>query len=188
MSNSQITEKTLEVKIRPYPNQNNQERPDQKGTSRVYLSREALVDLRLESGQSCYLWKTEDGPDTSREAIAWPTLEKSLKKGVVQVSKTFQDACGYKLGDDLTIRAGGSLDVAESINLREITQNENFPELNEADRPHWEWLLEDHLRMLNFQYLGCKIRTALLYIPWLLMIIYISRKLSCSLILRQGQN
>ena len=41
-----ITQKTLEVKIRPYSGQN-QERPDQKGISRVHLSREALLDLSM---------------------------------------------------------------------------------------------------------------------------------------------
>lgn len=41
-----IAQKTLEVKIRPYSGQN-QERPDQKGISRVHLSREALLDLSM---------------------------------------------------------------------------------------------------------------------------------------------
>lgn len=42
-----ITQKTLEVKIRPYSGQN-QERPDQKGISRVHLCKEALLDLSMD--------------------------------------------------------------------------------------------------------------------------------------------
>ena len=147
MSNIQDTQKILEVKIRPYSNQSNQERPDQKGVSRVHLCKEALLDLKLESGQPCYLWKTGESSDQRREAIAWLTAEKSLSKKVVQMSKTFQEACGVKLGDDLNICAAGTLGTAEVVVMRDITnlELENVPELGDQDRPHWEWYLRESL-------------------------------------------
>lgn len=153
MSNTpKDTQKTLEVKIRPYSNQNNQERPDQKGASRVHLCREALLDLKLESGQICYLRKTAESENEPREAIAWLTAEKSLSKKVVQMSKSFQEACGFKLGDDVEISAGGAAPVATSIVLRDITvqELEAIPKLREQDKPHWEWFLRESLSKYLF--------------------------------------
>jgi hypothetical protein len=143
----QDTQKTLEVKIRPYSNQNNQERPDQKGASRVHLCREALLDLKLESGQVCYILKLNESESERREAVAWLTAEKSLSKKVVQMSKSFQEACGFKLGDDVKISTGGSMEVAASIVLRDITVQEpdTAPELRDQDRLHWEWFLRESL-------------------------------------------
>jgi AAA family ATPase len=152
MSNSQDTQKTLEVKIRPYSNQNSQERPDQKGTSRVHLCREALIDLKLESGQVCYLWKANESESEGREAIAWLTTEKSLSKKVIQMSKSFQEACSFKLGDDVKISTRGALEVAASIVVRDITAHElgTTPELGDQERPHWEWFLRESLGMYLF--------------------------------------
>ncbi len=149
MPNTSDTQKTLEVKIRPYSNQNNQERPDQKGVSRVHVCREVLLDLRLDSGQPCYLWKTSENEESKKEAIVWLTGEKSLSKKIVQMSKTFQEAYGFKLGDDLNIRAAGTLAVAETIILTDITSRdvETTPELSDEDRPHWEWFLGESLGM-----------------------------------------
>jgi AAA family ATPase len=147
MSNSQDPQKTLEAKIRPYSNQNSQDRPDQKGASRVHLCRETLLDLKLESGQPCYLWKVNETEGERRAAIAWLTTEKSLSKKVVQMSKSFQEACGFKLGDDVKISAGGVLEVAASIVLRDITAQEldTTPGLGDQDKPHWEWFLRENL-------------------------------------------
>jgi len=147
MSNTQDTQKTLVVKIRPYSNQNSQERSDQKGVSRVHLCRETLLELRLDSGQPCYLWKTGESLDQRREAIAWLTTEKSLSKKVVQMSKTFQEACGFKLGDDLNISAAGTLATADVVALRDVTTQEQdtVPKLGDEDRPHWQWYLRENL-------------------------------------------
>jgi AAA family ATPase len=141
MSNTQET-KALEVKIRPYPTQI-KERPDLNGLSRVLLSPDALIYLGLKAGSPCYIWKNDE--ETKREAIAWPAAEKNLKN--VQVTKTFQAICGFKLSDDVRISAGppGELATAESVILRDIT--ENVPEIEEEDLYPWEWTLKkDALR------------------------------------------
>lgn len=155
MSNGQSTQKTLEVKIRPYTNPKNHERPDQKGASRVHLSRDALYDLRLDSGQRCYLWKIGEDENTRKEAIAWLTPESSLNKRVIQISKVFQDASGFKLGDDLYICPAGNMEVAETVSLREILGERKIkdgkeeptfpPELETEELSHWSWYLGDHL-------------------------------------------
>ncbi|RDW77025.1 AAA family ATPase-like protein [Coleophoma cylindrospora] len=143
MSSLITSEKTLEVKIRPFSS-GVQERADQKGVARVNLCKESLLDLRLESGQPCFLWK-EGGQ--KREAIAWLTAEKSLSKKVIQVAKTFQEVCGFKLGDDVFISAAGSLASAENITLRDMsaTEVDGVSDLSPEERPHWEWFLEESL-------------------------------------------
>lgn len=148
MSNAIELPKSLEVKIRPYSSPNYHERIDLKGVSRVHLCKEALLDLNLESGQVCYLWKINETEMHKREAVAWLTSEKSLSKKVIQISKTFQEICGFKLGDQLVIQAAGELDLADSIILRDKTTEDNVtPELEEFDRPHWEWYIREYLGM-----------------------------------------
>ena len=154
MSNKLDAQKTLEVKIRPYSSQNNQERPDQKGVSRVHMCREALMDLGLQSGQACYLWKKDQASDSGREAVAWLTAEKNLSKKVVQMSKTFQEVCRFKLADDLVIRAAGDIDIAESIVLRDVAEgSEPVPELTADDKFHWEWYMRENLGKLFLPFL-----------------------------------
>jgi AAA family ATPase len=136
MSISQDT-KILEVKIRPW--QNPKERTDQKGVARVHLSSHALQDLGLKPEQTCYLWKAEDGPEKRRQAVVWYSHENSMRKNVAQISKTFQDVCDFKLGDDLKISAAGNLAIAESVVLKDITPpEENNQAIPELDRPFWE--------------------------------------------------
>ncbi|KAH6671866.1 putative ATPase family gene 2 protein [Halenospora varia] len=153
MSNQEM-QKTLEVKIRPYSGQNNQERPDLKGVSRVHFSRDALLDLRIDSGQAIYLWKADQSQDQKREAVAWLTAEKSLSKKVVQISKSFQEAAGYKLGDDLLVAAAGNLKVATNVVLRDITDSENAAGMKDKDKAHWEWLLEQSLARAEVLFAG----------------------------------
>jgi AAA family ATPase len=138
MSEMQNGQKVLEVKIRSLPGQ---ERQDQKDVSRVFLSRETLFDLRLEVGQLCYLWKLDDIGVQRRQAIAWAATQK-LNKNVVQMFKTFQDACGFKLDDKIALAPAGDIQSAECVILRD---NTGIDELKERDLPHWEWYLGDKL-------------------------------------------
>jgi AAA family ATPase len=148
MSNNQDA-KILEAKVRPW--QNPKERTDLKGVARVHLSSHALQELGLKPEQACYFWKAGEAPETRRQAIVWYSHENSMRKNVVQMSKTFQDVCDLKLGDDLKIVASGNLGIAESIILRDITaQEDNNKELPEVDRPTWESYIADSLCRLNF--------------------------------------
>jgi AAA family ATPase len=90
-----------------------------------------------------------DTPEQRREAIVWPALEKNLNKKVVQVSKTFQEATGFKLADDLEICAAENknIPVAETIVLRDVTAE---TELTEEDKPYWEWFLKESLGRFQF--------------------------------------
>ena len=108
------------------------------------------MELGLQSGQACYLWKKDASSDTRREAVAWLTTEKNLSKKVVQISKTFQEVCSFKLADDLIIAAAGNVNIAELIILRDVTEGaEHVPELRGEDKPHWEWYLRENLGKLS---------------------------------------
>ena len=144
MSIVKDTQKTLEVKIRPFQN-SAQERADQKGVSRVYLSKEALLDLRLDSGQPCYIWKVGENEDSRREAIAWPTSEKSLGKKAAQMTRSFQEICGFKLSDELKVSAAGSLQTLETAILQDITAPDMLSELKDEEKSSWDWPLREAL-------------------------------------------
>ena len=106
------------------------------------------MELGLQSGQACYLWKRGETSDKKSEAVVWLTSEKNLSKKVVQMSKTFQEVCGFKLADDLVIGAAGNVNIAESIVLRDVTiaeGGEPVPELSKEDIPYWEWYLRENL-------------------------------------------
>ncbi|KAL2065615.1 hypothetical protein VTL71DRAFT_3285 [Oculimacula yallundae] len=147
MSNTQETQKTLEVKIRPFANQSFKERADQNGVARVYLTTMALSELNLKPGMLCKIWKK--GELEKKEAIAWNTTENRNNKKVINMSKTYQDYCGFLLSDDLVICicGAGTVSTARSVFMRDITSQESgeLAEIGDEDRPHWEWFLKDHL-------------------------------------------
>jgi AAA family ATPase len=151
MSIIKDTQKTLEVKIRPFQN-SALERADQKGISRVHLSKEALFDLKLEAGQPCLLWRVGEDEGQKIEAIAWPASDKSLGKKAAQITRSFQEFCGLKLSDELKISAGGSLHMIESVVVKDLTPLDTLSELKEEEKSMWDWPLRECL---------CKWRTNL---------------------------
>ena len=143
MGNLNIGQKCIEVRIRTLPNT---ERSDRKDVSRVFLSMDTLLDLRIEAGQPCSLWKAgEVGDDAAKrkEAIAWPSAQK-INKNVMQMFKTFQDHCGFRLEDTIAVTTAGPLMTADTVVLRDVTAGKA---LEEKDKEHWEWYLEDKLCM-----------------------------------------
>jgi AAA family ATPase len=111
----------------------------------VYLSKEAIFDLRLEAGQPCFLWRAGEDEGQKREAIAWPTSEKSLGKKAAQMTRTFQEMCGFKLSDDLKISAAGPLQMLETIVLRDVTALDSLSELTVEDKLVWDWPVRESL-------------------------------------------
>jgi hypothetical protein len=141
MSDKQNTQKTLEVKIRTLPGQ---ERQDQKDVSRVFLSIDTLRDFPLRAGQPCYLWKIDDPQSQHREAVVYPSTQK-LNKNVLQMFKTFQEACGFKLDDRVAMASAEDFQTVSCVVLRDAS---SISALNEKERPHWEWYLSDKLGQL----------------------------------------
>ncbi|OBT81062.1 hypothetical protein VE02_10260, partial [Pseudogymnoascus sp. 03VT05] len=137
MADLQNAQRCAEVKIRTLPNV---ERSDRKDVSRVFLSMDTLLELRLEAGQPCSVWKVEDA-DSRREAIAWPSAQK-INRNVMQMFKSFQDHCGFRLEDRIAVSPAGPLVTADFVVLRDVSGG---AALEEKDRAHWEWYLEDKL-------------------------------------------
>lgn len=139
------TQKCVEVKIRTLPNT---ERADRKDVSRVFLSMDTILDLRLEAGQPCVFWKIDDVETKKKEAIAWPSAQK-INRNVMQMFKSFQEHCGFRLEDRIAVSAAGPLVTADCVILRDMSGSAT---LDEKDRPHWEWYLEDKLSMHHFSF------------------------------------
>ncbi|RAL60273.1 hypothetical protein DID88_000053 [Monilinia fructigena] len=153
--------KILELKIRPYQAQS-QERPDFKNVARVYVCTDVLLDLQVKSGETCYLWKSSEGEHTRREAVIWLATEK-LSRKVVQVSKAFQEACGFRLSDEvLNIAGGGELSVAKEILIKDVGMVEGvMPELKGRVKIGWECILEDLFARAELIYPGMTFRDVL---------------------------
>jgi hypothetical protein len=136
--------KSLEFKIRTY--NPSQERQDQRDVSRVYYNGDTILDMELKTGQPCYMWKIEDVESQRREAVVWQAYQ-NINKNVVQMNKTFQEACGFKYEDRIAVAPAPSLQYAHCVVLRDVTVTAS---LSVRDRPHWEWCLEDKLGMHLF--------------------------------------
>jgi hypothetical protein len=106
---------------------------------------DTLLELRLEAGQPCSVWKVEDA-DSRREAIAWPSAQK-INRNVMQMFKSFQDHCGFRLEDRIAVAPVGPLVTADFVVLRDVSGG---TAMDEKDRAHWEWYLEDKLGMSDF--------------------------------------
>ncbi|KAI9731091.1 MAG: AAA+-type ATPase [Claussenomyces sp. TS43310] len=133
---------TLEVKIR---NLVDKERQDQKDVSRVFFSKDALLDMRLDAGQPCQLWKLDDPLSERREAIAWPTpASRKLNKDVCQMFKTFQEVCSFRLEDRIHVAPAGQLRTAATVVLQDTTEG---AALSDKDQAGWEWYMGDKLGM-----------------------------------------
>ncbi|CZT04628.1 hypothetical protein WAI453_007764 [Rhynchosporium graminicola] len=154
MSNIPDTKKTLEVKIRPFANQNFKERSDQKDVSRVYITSVALSELNLKPGMLIQIWKKDESE--RKEAIAWNTTEKANNKNVIQMFKTFREFCDFTLSDDLLICGAGDVSTAGSVFLRDVTSQESgkITDISDEDRPHWEWFLRDSLSRADIIFPG----------------------------------
>ena len=105
----------------------------------MYISNDTLSALNITPGKSCFLWKTGE-ENSKREAVAWNTPENL--QNVVQMSKTLQDACGFKLGENVTIQGGGNIEKADLVTAIDVTAEEGKVEELGEERGHWEWSLQ----------------------------------------------
>ncbi|TGO11331.1 hypothetical protein BTUL_0112g00210 [Botrytis tulipae] len=154
-------EKLLELKVRPYQAQS-QERPDFRNVARVYVCTDVLLDLQVKNGETCYLWKSSEGEHTRREAVIWLATEK-LSRKVVQVSKAFQEACGFKLSDDVIVARGAKLEVAKEILIKDVGMVEGvMRELTGDAEIAWKFVLDDLLARAELVYPGMTFRDVML--------------------------
>ncbi|KAG8168000.1 hypothetical protein KVR01_003689 [Diaporthe batatas] len=141
--------KFVEVRIRPVPSPTDKSGGGDKtlkGASRIYVNKEVLLELTgtaLENGKPCYVEKIlDDGQATTREASLWAAADPKVSRGIVQMSKPFQDACDLKLGDQVKIiyTDGKAVPDAEEVVLEDVTTGQ--PAINKEDIVFWEWNLK----------------------------------------------
>lgn len=156
--------KVVEVKVRPIPTNSADKGADKslKGASRVYVNKEVLYELvgtALENGKPCVVEKKlEDGQVTKRDASLWVAADPKLSRAVAQMSKAFQDACDFKLGDQvrLSFTDGKTTPDAEEVVLEDVTTDQAA--FRGEDLAFWERSVKGHLLGLDDVFPGLTIK------------------------------
>jgi hypothetical protein len=124
--------KSIDAKVRPLAN-TSLEKSSLIGAARIYVSKDTMLSLNgnLESGKHCIVTRLEnpreakeDGPreELQREASLWILPEKNLSPNVVMMTRAFQDATGFKIGDPVRIALAGATPDAEEIVVQDATE------------------------------------------------------------------
>ena len=114
---------------------------------RVYLSPTALQRRNLKPGKEVLLLETGD---VKGAVIVWLASQNSEKEKIkdteVQISKPLQELYDIKIGSKITLsELNESVEDCIRINLQEVPQANSSTQsstLNEVNRPHWTYLLE----------------------------------------------
>ncbi|KAF5024716.1 hypothetical protein F66182_3200 [Fusarium sp. NRRL 66182] len=127
--------KSIDAKVRPLAN-TSLEKSSLLGAARVYVSKDTLLSLNgnLENGKRCLVTRLEgsardaakeDGvpqEELQREASLWILPEKNLSPNVVMMTRAFQDATGFKIGDPVRITVAGTTPDAGEIIVQDATE------------------------------------------------------------------
>lgn len=155
--------KFVEVKIRPIPSPSDKSGDKTlKGASRIYVNKEVLLELTgtaLENGKRCFVEKIlDDGKATTREASLWAAADPKVSRGIVQVSKPFQDACDFKLGDQVKViyTDGQGVPEAEEIILEDVTTAQ--PAIEKEAVVFWEWAIKGNMTGLDDVFPGLVVK------------------------------
>lgn len=154
--------KFVEVRIRPVPSPSDKSGQTLKGASRIYVNKEVLLELTgtaLENGKRCFVEKSlDDGKATTREASLWAAADPKVSRGVVQMSKPFQDACDFKLGDQVKViyTDGQGVPEAEEIVLEDVTTAQ--PAIEKEAVVFWEWAIKGNMTGLDDVFPGLVVK------------------------------
>lgn len=152
-----MLKKSIDAKVRPLSNVS-LERASLLGAARIYISKDSLISLTggLDSGRPCVIesLQTDDtssnasGAETTspkrREASLWALPEKNVSANVVMMTRAFQEATGFKLGDVVRIslaEAAVTPDVEEVV-VQDATSEADQQKDTATDSKHspcWEF-------------------------------------------------
>ncbi|KPM44350.1 hypothetical protein AK830_g2204 [Neonectria ditissima] len=130
---------SLDAKVRPLSN-TSLEKSSLLGAARIYVSKDSLLSLTgtLENGKHCLVRRLESGPrdaqdddaqdEIRREASLWILPEKNLSPNVVMMTRAFQEATGFKLGDQVRITLAGSTPDADEVVVEDETNEKSESE------------------------------------------------------------
>lgn len=118
-----MLKKELEAKVRPLANAS-LEKASLQGAARIYISKDSLLSLTgtLDNGRACLLERLDDGQEAplTRQASLWILPEKNLSPNVVVMTRAFQDATGFKIGDQVRITLADGIPDADEVVLEQI--------------------------------------------------------------------
>lgn len=114
-----MVKKSIDAKVRPLANPS-LEKASLLGAARLYVSKDSLIALTgaLDNGHACIVEKLgveklgddTPGPDGTtpagplrREAALCALPDKNVSPNVVMMSRAFQDATGFKIGDQVRL-------------------------------------------------------------------------------------
>ena len=94
---------SIEAKIRPLSNPS-LEKASLQGAARLYVSKDSLISLtgRLDNDVACFVERHGESA-LRREAVLWVLQDKNVSPNVVLMSRAFQDASGFKIGDQVRL-------------------------------------------------------------------------------------
>ena len=130
---------SIDAKIRPLANGSPLEKATLAGAGRIYVSKETLLVLTnsLDGGRRCILERLEGDPLPKREATLWGPPAGNLSPNVVMMTRAFQEATGFKIGDQLRIVLGEAVPDAEEVVAQDVTEEGDISQGNVKDSPHW---------------------------------------------------
>ncbi|KAK1471872.1 ATPase [Colletotrichum abscissum] len=144
--------KTIDGKVRPLaPFDKTLEKSTLKGASRIYVNRDSLIQLTgsVDNGRRCVVTRTaaQDAAKSAatttttteplrREAALWTLADKNISPNIILMSEAYREACGFELGDQITITMTETSAVpdAESVSILPVTTSER----EKAEIKAWE--------------------------------------------------
>lgn len=127
-----MVKKFIDAKVRPLANPS-LEKTSLLGAARLYVSKDSLIALTngLESNKPCVVEKILDGstPVTAddiasqpirREASLCVLPEKNLSPNVVMMTRAFQDATGFRVGDQVRIALTAATPDIDVVVVRDV--------------------------------------------------------------------
>ena len=95
--------------------------------------------LTLEGGKGCWVEKIEGEESLKREASLWVLPEKNLSPNVVMMTRAFQEATSFKIGDQVRISlTEESIADAEEVVVKDISDAPPEDATKYKHPPKWE--------------------------------------------------
>ncbi|GKT48586.1 ATPase family gene 2 protein [Colletotrichum spaethianum] len=139
--------KTIDGKVRPLaPFDKTLEKSTLKGASRIYVNRDSLIQLTgsVDNGRRCVVTRTvaQDATKSAtteplhREAALWTLSDKNISPNIILMSEAYREACGFELGDQITITMceKSAVPDAEAVSILPVTTSER----EKAEIAAWE--------------------------------------------------
>jgi AAA family ATPase len=149
LSVPKMLKKSIDAKVRPLANAT-LEKASLLGAARIYVNKDALISLTgaLDGNKACYVERlgteteTEEGP-LKREASLCVMPDKNLSPNVVVMTRAFQDATGFKIGDQVRISlTEGNIADADEVVVQDVTETpQNDTAATHTYIPQWEYPL-----------------------------------------------